>query len=239
MIKCFFWFEILDNINVEVLVRFVSFWFCLFLEFVEEEMALRSKLGRLNEKSTLFVLCDLQERFRSVALHFPAIITNAQKLVNSGKELDVKLIVSEQYPEKLGSTAPELDVKHAIGVYPKSEFSVMRDSKLRSSILNLKGIESVVLFGLETHICIEQTAIDLLECGYDVHIAADCTTSRSAEDRNLGFQRLAQMGCFITTSESVIFKLLQGKDHPKFSKVRGFVQKASTETGLAGLKSQL
>lgn len=195
-------------------------------------MALRSKLGRLDAKSTLFVLCDLQEKFRSVALHFPAIMINAQKLLTSGKELDVKLIVSEQNPEKLGTTASELSIAHAVGVFPKFEFSLMKDTKLRSTISNLDGIKSVVLFGLETHICVEQTAIDLLDSGYDVHIVADCTTSRTSEDRNLAFQRLMQIGCFVTTSENVIFKLLQGKNHPKFGQIRGFVQKPTVETGL-------
>lgn len=216
-----------------------SILFVSVVELKQTKMALRSKLGRLDTKSTLFILCDLQERFRSVALHFPAIITNAQKLVNCGKELDVKLIVSEQNPEKLGSTVPELSTAHAVGVHSKLDFSVMRDAKLKQLISNLKGIESVVLFGLETHICIEQTAIDLLDSGYDVHVVADCTTSRSAEDRSLAFQRLMQIGCSITTSESVIFKLIQGKNHPKFGLVRGLVNKPSTETGLAGLQSRL
>ncbi|XP_055312749.1 isochorismatase domain-containing protein 1-like [Sitodiplosis mosellana] len=197
-------------------------------------MALRSTLGRLQSESTLFLLCDLQDKFRSVAHHIPAIITNAQKLLSSGKQLDIKLIVTEQYPERLGKTAPELNVSHAIGVYPKLEFSIMKDEKLKHAIIGLNNVKSVVLFGLETHICIEQTAMDLLDNDYDVHIVADCTTSRSVEDRCLAFQRLRQIGCFITTSENVIFKLLGGKTHPQFSWILPLVSKKSEESGLAG-----
>lgn len=201
-------------------------------------MSLCSKIGRLDTKSTLFVLCDLQERFRSVALHFPAIVTNAQKLLKCGKELDVKLLVSEQNPEKLGSTASELSISHAVGVYPKMDFSIMTDTKLRGSILEMKDLKSVVLFGLETHICIEQTAMDLLETGFDVHIVADCTTSRSVEDRCLAFQRLRQIGCLITTSENIIFKLLRGKNNPKFTEIRKLVQNPSLDSGLSGMPLQ-
>lgn len=196
-------------------------------------MALRSTLGRLQSESTLFLLCDLQDKFRTVAHHFPAIIANAQKLLSCGKQLDINLIVTEQYPERLGKTAPELNVSHAIGVYPKLEFSIMKDDRLKHTIFALNNVKSVVLFGLETHICIEQTAIDLLDNDYDVHIVADCTTSRSIEDRLLAFQRLRQIGCFIATSENVIFKLLCGKNHPKFSSILPLVSKKSEESGLA------
>lgn len=195
-------------------------------------MALRSSLGRLESKSTLFLLCDLQERFRPQ--YYSAILINAQKLLACGKQLDVNLIVSEQNPEKLGGTAHKLNISHAVGVYPKLEFSIMQNLPLKQSILNLDKTKSVVLFGLETHVCIEQTAIDLLDNGYDVHIVADCTSSRTVEDRHLAFQRLRQIGCFVTTSENVIFKLLGGKNHPQFSQIRPFIQNQSIESGLAG-----
>lgn len=195
-------------------------------------MALRSTLGRLQSKSTLFILCDLQDKFRSVAHRFPAITTNAQKLLSCGKQLDINLIVTEQVPEKLGKTAPELNVSHAIGVYSKMEFSIMKDDILKQSLKRMNNVKSIVLFGLETHICIEQTAIDLLDHGYDVHIVADCTTSRSAEDRMLAFERLRQIGCYITTSENVIFKLLGSKTNPKFGDIIPLVKPKSVESGL-------
>lgn len=203
-------------------------------------MAFVRSLGRLDTKHTLFLLCDLQSKFQ-MTQHFPAVIRNAQKLLACGKLLDVKLIASEHYPEKLGHLMPELDVQHAIGgggagggggAISKTEFSIMANDKLRSTILNFPMLRSVVLFGLEAHICVEQTAMDLLEFGYDVHIVADCTTSITAEDRLLAFQRLRQIGCFIATSENVIFKLMRSKNHPKFSQIRPLVAVKSINTGL-------
>lgn len=203
-------------------------------------MAFARSVGRLDAKHTLFLLCDLQTKFQ-MAQHFPAVIRNAQKLLTCGKLLDVNLIASEHYPEKLGHLMPELNVQHAIGgsgdgsggAFRKIEFSIMGDENLRKTILNLPALRSVVLFGLEAHVCVEQTAMDLLECGYDVHIVADCTTSISAEDRHLAFHRLRQIGCFIATSENVIFKLMRTKNHPKFSQIRPLVTVKSINTGLA------
>lgn len=196
-------------------------------------MALRTTLGRLESKSTLFILCDLQERFRTIAHHFPAIVKNTEKLVVCGKKLGVDLIVSEQNPDKLGRTVSELNITHAQAVYPKLEFSILGNALFQKYFSDAKSVKSAVLFGLETHVCIEQTAIDLLDGGYDVHIVADCTTSRSREDRMLAFDRLRQIGCLITTSENVIFKLLGGKNHPSFAEIRPFLMKASVESGLA------
>lgn len=83
--------------------------------------------------------------------------------------------------------------------------------------------------------CIEQTAIDLRAQDLDVHVVADCSLSRSDDDRKFALQRLSQIGCVVTTSENVIFKLLRSKDHPAFNDVRKLLLKPSVDTGLAKL----
>lgn len=95
------------------------------------------------------------------------------------------------------------------------------------------NIESIVLFGLEGHICVEQTALELLASDkYVVHVVADCVLSRSQEDRMLALERLRACGCIIATSENVIFKLMKDKEHPKFNDVRKLVTEPSSVTGL-------
>lgn len=105
----------------------------------------------------------------------------------------------------------------------------------------------------KAHVCVEQTAMDLISSGITVHIVADATTSRTQEDRLLAFevgsyndylqrcilniwlillQRLKQIGCFIATSESVIYKLIGDKNHPKFNEIRPLIKDTSVETGL-------
>lgn len=150
--------------------------------------------------------------------------------------LNVPLIATEHYPEKLGPIVKEIDIAHAKGVFSKTLFS-MCIPEVQNKIKELFNgdLEAVVLFGLESHICLEQTAMDLVKDGLQVHIVADCSVSRSLEDRALAFERLKQMGCFVTTSENVIFKLMKDKNHPDFNQVRKLVTHPSEDTGLAKL----
>lgn len=183
---------------------------------------LRSKLGHLNVKDTLFVLCDLQEKFHRMQ-HYENIVKNTQRLLRAGLLLGIDLVVTEQCPNKLGRTAAELDVSHAIDVIAKEDFSLAAPNANIWRILELdarKNVNNIVLFGLEAHICIEQSAMDFIHKNYVVHIVADCTMSRTDEDRRLAFDRMKHMGCIITTAENVVFKLLAGKSHPKFDDVR-------------------
>lgn len=157
--------------------------------------------------------------------------------VQAGKLLDIPLLVTEHYPEKLGRIVKDLDISHAKAVIPKTLFSMVvpeLETKIKE-LFPTNPPESVVLFGLEAHICVEQTAIDLLARDYQIHLVADCSMSRTQEDRLLAFKRLQQQGCFLTTSESVIFKLMKDKNHPKFDVVRKLVNNVSEDTGLAKL----
>lgn len=99
----------------------------------------------------------------------------------------------------------------------------------------LKSINSCILifFLFQSHVCIEQTAIDILSCGINVYIVADCCTSRLNQDRDLALDRLCQAGCVITTSESIIFNLLRNKNNPKFNVIRKLVNPPSMDMQLA------
>ncbi|CAM1293047.1 ISOC1 (predicted) [Pycnogonum litorale] len=191
------------------------------------------KIPKLHCEKTIFFLCDMQEKFSGVIKHFPAIVENSKKLIECGKILSIPLFVTEQYPEKLGPTVKELDIKHASCVCPKTLFSMMTQELKERTVKALDCDKcSVVLFGIETHVCVEQTALDLIEKNVSVHVVADATSSRSQEDRTLAFQRLRDAGCFIETSESIIFKLLKDKNHPSFNEIRGLVKQSSRSTDL-------
>lgn len=205
---------------------------------------MKSKLGYLNINTTLFMLCDLQEKVRLVVKHFAAIVKNTQKLLKAGKILGIELIVSEQYADKSGETIQELDISHAIKVYQKLTFSMASEMGESGNKIDNKSLLSdidkywpektdFVLFGFEAHVCIELTAMDLIAAGYNVHIVADCTSSRSDEDRKLAFERLKQIGCFITTSENIIFKLLQHEKHPKYDEICELTLSVTEDTNLA------
>uniref|UniRef100_T1PIC8 Isochorismatase domain-containing protein 1 n=1 Tax=Musca domestica TaxID=7370 RepID=T1PIC8_MUSDO len=90
----------------------------------------------------------------------------------------------------------------------------------------------VVLYGIESHVCVEQTAIDLLERNINVFLVADCVASRVNQDRDMAIERLRAAGCVITTSESVIYDLLRDKEHPKFNELRKLLVAKSADMQL-------
>ncbi|CAD6998583.1 isochorismatase domain-containing protein 1 [Ceratitis capitata] len=192
------------------------------------------RLRFLNPKKTLFLLCDIQEKFRHAIPLFEGLIKNVNKLTTAGKEFEIPLIVTEQFPEKLGQTVKDLDVSHAEAIISKTQFSMLVP-ELESKIKTIYGEKpcDVVLYGLESHVCIEQTAIDFLNNGINVYIVADCCTSRLNQDRDLALERLRDAGCIITTSESIIFNLLRDKNNPKFNVIRKLVYPPSEDMQLS------
>jgi len=144
--------------------------------------------------------------------------------------LKIPLIVTEHYPEKLGKTVSNLDVNHAVKICSKTKFSMIIP-ELEEYLENTQA-DSIVLMGLESHICIEQTAMDLLQMNkFKVHVVADCALSRTLEDRALALTRLENMGCMITSSENVIFKLIRDKNHPSFNVIRKLITEPSKFPG--------
>ncbi|CAH0716912.1 unnamed protein product, partial [Brenthis ino] len=177
------------------------------------------KLGALEAQRTAFLLCDIQETFRPHIKHFGEVVKVANKMVEAAKHFNIPVYVSEQYPKGLGHTTKDIKIDDAALVFEKTKFSMFTpelQEKLKKDVPNLG---SVVLFGIEAHVCIEQTVIDLLNEDIAVHVLADGVSSRSLMDRGLALQRLQSIGCFVGTSENVLFKLLKDKNHPVFKQI--------------------
>lgn len=145
-------------------------------------------LGALKADSTALFVCDLQDKFKPAMLYFDEIVATSKKLLQVSKVLQLKVIVTEQYPKGLGSTVPELDIQHATAVIAKTKFSMIVPEVVELMKLELQHVKVAILFGVEAHVCVEQTAIDLLSMGIIVHVVADATSSRSQEDRLLAFE---------------------------------------------------
>ncbi|XP_002735417.1 isochorismatase domain-containing protein 1-like [Saccoglossus kowalevskii] len=194
-------------------------------------MAAHTVLGNLSIENTAIFLCDMQEKFRPHIKYFNDILTVSQRVVQASKILGIPLIVTEQYPKGLGSTVSELDVSHAKGIYPKTKFSMVVP-EVENAMKEIPNLKSVVLLGIEAHVCIQQTTLDLLTEGVEVHIVADATSSRSQMDRTFAFSRLRQAGAIITTSEAVLLQLVADKDHDKFKEIQGLIKISAPMSGL-------
>ncbi|XP_012261684.1 isochorismatase domain-containing protein 2-like [Athalia rosae] len=200
-------------------------------------MAVSATKVILRQGKTALFVCDVQSKFEKIISEFDKMIVNSSKLVNGLKLLDTPILVTEQNPKALGNTVPQLDLSGAKGPFSKTQFSMYTEevSKELSTLCAGGPPDSILLIGIECHICVEQTALDLIANGFQVHTVADCCSSRTQEDRLLALERMKQFGCHITTSENVLFKLLGNANHPKFKDISRLVRTPSVYTGLVPL----
>lgn len=171
---------------------------------------------RLRNGDVVFLMCDIQERFRALIDKMGHVIATANSLLKCADVMNIPVIVTEQYPKALLHTVSELDVSKAT-VLEKTQFSMATDEVCAR--LEESGCGSVVLFGVETHVCVQQTALDLRERGYHVHVVSDGVSSQRANDRAVAIDRMRQAGVMITTMESVIFELTRSKDAKDFKAI--------------------
>ncbi|XP_068855347.1 isochorismatase domain-containing protein 2 isoform X1 [Aphelocoma coerulescens] len=187
-----------------------------------------ARLGRLLPGSSVLFLCDLQERFRGSIVAFPQIVAVAARMLQGCRILGVPVLVTEQRPEVLGPTVPELGAQDLPRV-PKTAFSMVGAA---GPLLEDPKIRSVLLCGIEAQACILQTALDLLERGLDVHVVADACSSRSQVERTLALARLRQAGAFLSTCESLLLLLLRDAAHPHFKQILPLIKEPPPDTGL-------
>ncbi len=173
-------------------------------------------MSLLKREEAVLVVVDVQEGFRSYA-SFEAVAQACSKLVRAGRILDVPRIVSEQYPKGLGHTAPEV----ALEDEPRIEKTVF--SAARADGFDLSGRTQAIVCGIETHVCVSQTAHDLLERGIEVHVPADAVGSRHELDNERGLERLERAGAVVSTVESVLFELLGRAGTPEFKQVQKLI----------------
>lgn len=198
---------------------------------------MRRNLGRLVPQNTCLFLCDLQDKFRKNIEYFPEIVEISNRLLRAFKLLELPIVCTEQYPKGLGCTVPELEVvENEVPVFDKTKFSMYLPPI--QEIIKNKEIKSVVICGIEAHVCIQQTALDLLESGLDVHLVVDACSSRSMIDRMYAFERLRDSGAFLTTSESVILCLAGGSSHPMFKQLQKIIRESAPDTGLLAARHQ-
>jgi nicotinamidase-related amidase len=179
---------------------------------------------KLDRARTALVVVDVQEAFRTAVLDFEQVARNAGILVQAARTLDLPVLVTEQYPKGLGATVPEV-AEHLNGVGPleKLAFSAVDAAGFESG-LGDGGRDQVLLCGIESHVCVNQTAADLLAGGRDVHVAVDGVTSRTERNRDLGLHKMEQAGATLTSVETALFELLRVAGTPEFKEVQRLIK---------------
>lgn len=174
------------------------------------------------------LVCDVQEKFRGVIYGLEALIGGTEALLKTAATVAVDVFVSQQYPRGLGATVAELQPlltaageQGRLHTHDKTAFSAVPGC---IDELRARSVDNVVLVGIETHICVSQTARDLVKSGIQVYVPVDAVSSRSAFDRTVGLKQLEAAGVTLTTVEGAIFLLVGDAKHPAFKAVSALVK---------------
>ena len=173
-------------------------------------------------KRNALVLIDIQEKIIRPILNKDLITKNIKKLLNAYQFFGEDIFVSEQNPIKLGETIPELLPKARFIKIEKMEFSLANRQEFIKE-LDKKKITNLIVCGIETHICIQQTVLDCLQKEFKVILIADAMGSRNKLDHEIGLKRMSSEGAILTTTESIIFELCQTANRKEFKEIRNII----------------
>ncbi|GAA6047550.1 hypothetical protein JCM3770_005803 [Rhodotorula araucariae] len=209
------------------------------------------RVTKIVPNKTAFFCCDIQERFRLVIHAYPSVILTADKMLKAAKLLNVPVIATEQNPKfsppapnphapktalvALGQTVP-LPLLDLPSPALRPEWVPLAKTKFSMIVPQVEkqleewGTKSVVLFGIESHVCVLQTALDLLERDIDVHVLADGVSSCNGDEVGIALKRMRDAGAVVTTSESVLFQILDDAAHPAFKSLTGLIKESKEST---------
>ncbi|MFC1738861.1 hydrolase [Planctomycetota bacterium] len=170
------------------------------------------------------IVVDVQGKLAQLMCRRELLFKNIRALIKAAKILGLPIIWTQQVPKALGETIPQivelLTEKEPIN---KASFSCCREEKFMTA-LNSLNRPRVLLCGIETHICIYQTALDLLEKNYSVQIIADAVSSRALQNNKIALDKMQTKGIEITSTEMVLFELLKTTEHPQFKKIAELIK---------------
>ena len=168
----------------------------------------------LNENDSLLLVIDIQEKLLDMVFNRDTLEKRAEITVKAAKILNIPIIITEQYPKGLGGT---------ISGIKEVCVSALDEENIFDTIKNFDK-HQIVVMGIETHICINQTVNTLIELGYDVSVISDVCGSRSVLEHTAGIDRMREDGAHILTTEIALFEWLKTSKHPKFKEVQSLIK---------------
>lgn len=181
-------------------------------------------IKRLKREETILMIVDVQERLVPAIHEGTQVIHACGVLAQAAQVLKIPVIVTEQYPEKLGATVPEIvSVVNNYQPIPKKQFSAWASAVI-DILQNNPQRSSILLCGVEAHVCVQQTALDLLANGFDVFVARDAISSRTPANAEIGWQRMIGAGAVPLSVESSLFELLQSAEATEFKAIHQLIK---------------
>jgi len=184
-----------------------------------------NSISQLSREHALLAVIDMQEAFRPVIPAFGEVAGRIAKAVQGARLLEVPVVVTEQYPKGLKHTAEEI-IPHLPAESKAIEkicFSSCGADQFQSQLIS-RNIKQVIVCGIEAHICVTQTVLDLLARGLEVHLLIDCITSRKRESKDVALARLTQAGAVPSNLEMALFEMMRTADSPQFKAVQSLIK---------------
>lgn len=178
----------------------------------------------LDEKDCCLLVVDVQGKLAELMHDKETLFKNIRILIQSAKILDIPILWCQQAPAALGPTVPEIaELLGGCEPVNKSSFSCCGCEELNNKLEEL-GRKQVLLCGIETHVCVYQTAVELIERDYEVDVIADAVSSRTQANKEIGLDRMAEEGARISSTEMALFEILRTADHPQFKQIAKLVK---------------
>jgi nicotinamidase-related amidase len=178
----------------------------------------------IKTNNTLAIVVDIQERMLPVIENCEELEKNCVTLLKGLKLLNIPIIVTQQYTKGLGMTIPSiLDAYGCEDFHEKLSFSALREDNIKDAVKE-QGRVNVLVLGIEAHICVLQTCLDLKEQGYTPYLVIDCIGSRKRANLDMSIQRAIQEGVTITSYESLLFELMERSDNEVFRDISRLIK---------------
>ena len=184
------------------------------------ELAHRVSGAKLDPERAALVVIDVQDAFRKAVPVFDHVASATATLVEGAKAIGIPVVATEQYPKGLGHTVPEVAEHLPEGVKPIEKVCF---SAVEADGFDLGGADQAIVCGIETHVCVNQTVLDLLARGVDVHVAEDAVGSRSKQNWQLGLHKVERAGATLTSVETALFELVGRAGTDEFKRVQKLI----------------
>ncbi len=180
----------------------------------------------LDAAQCALVVIDIQEKLLPAVLNREELVRNSRLLIRLAKVLEIPVLLTTQYARGLGHTVPEIaELLPEVNEIDKLEFGCFGREEFRGALHNLPGRRTTALLcGMESHICVMQTALGALENGYMVHVASDAVGSRTDWNWRLGLERMESAGCVISSTEMMMYELLRRSGTAQFKEMLQYIK---------------
>lgn len=175
----------------------------------------------LNQDDSLVLVIDVQEKLLNAVFNKEEVSKKSRILAKSANILNLPIIVTEQYPQGLGETID--GIKDSAKLFIKTAFNALTDDLLLKE-LQKSGKKQIIIWGIETHICVHQTVAALIEAGFEVTVVSDACGSRDESEYKSALACMMRNGANIKTTEMILFELLKGAKHPNFKEIQSLIK---------------